>query len=104
MMKRHAVRAALGAAFLAIGFAYAGAASAAPFSPGTVAAAERAAPAAAETVRWVCGPYRCYWQPGARVVVPGYAAGWRAPRYPWCYWSKVRGPYGGWRWVQVCRR
>lgn len=103
-MSMFAVRAALGAAAIAIGFAWAGAAGAAPISPGTAAAAERAAPAAAETVRWACGPYRCYWQPGATVVVPRYAAGWGAPRYPWCYWSKVRGPYGGWRWVQVCKR
>lgn len=103
-MSRNHFRAALGAAVLALGFAPAGTAGAAPFSPATAVAARGAAPEAAEPVRWVCGPYRCYWQPGATVVVPGYAAGWGAPRYPWCYWSKVRGPYGGWRWVQVCRR
>lgn len=87
----------------AIGIAgLAGSATAGPVAPVT-AAAGIATPAPVEAVRWVCGPYRCVWRPGYRVVPPPYAAGWGAPRYPWCTWTKVRGPYGGWRWVHVCR-
>ena len=102
-MMRYGIGAAFGAAAIAVLGAWSGTASAAPVSPGIAAAAAQAN-LGAEPVRWVCGPYRCHWQPGATVVVPGYAAAWGAPRYPWCYWSKVRGPYGGVQWVQVCKR
>jgi hypothetical protein len=38
-----------------------------------------------QDVRWVCGPYRCWWRPG-----PYYGY------YPRPYWG-WRGPYWGWR-------
>lgn len=102
-MKRMGGRTVLGMAVGAAGMVWAGLAQAGPPAPGLAPVATRVAPAAVEAVTWVCGPYRCDWRPGARVVVPGYAVGWGAPRYPWCYWTKVRGPYGAWRWVQVCK-
>lgn len=86
----------------AILFSAVGAAQAGPASPGTAAAAQVPA-VAPEAVRWVCGPYRCVWQPGARVWIPPYARGWGPPRRVGCYWSRVRGPGGNWRWVQICR-
>lgn len=107
-MTRFGLRASLAGLFMAAGLLAAGAASAGPLMPATAAAAEKAAPAAVQAVNWVCGPYRCYWRPGVRYVVPPYAVAppyavrWGAPRYPWCYWTKVRGPYGAWRWVHVC--
>lgn len=36
-----------------------------------------------EKVAWVCGPYRCWWQPG------GY---WYRPGWGW------HGGWGGWGW------
>lgn len=40
-----------------------------------------------QNVRWVCGPYRCFW-------APGY--GWWGPR-PYPYWGPGRwGWRGGW--------
>lgn len=50
--------------------------------------------AAIENVRWVCGPYRCWWRPnyyGPRPWGYGYGYGWRRPYYGW------GGYYGGWR-------
>ena len=40
-----------------------------------------------EQVRWVCGPYRCWWRPGPYWGPRPYW-GWRRP-----YW----GPRWGWR-------
>ena len=41
----------------------------------------------AENVRWVCGPYRCWWRPGPYWVRPyplyGYRYGWHGPRRHW---------------------
>jgi hypothetical protein len=47
-----------------------------------------AVPSAVESVRWVCGPYRCWWQPGPY--------GFYGPR-PW-------GPGWGWRRGHYWRR
>lgn len=99
-MRSYLIGAAI--ALSVVGFGAGGAAQASPASPGTAAAAEALAPAP-EAVRWICGAYRCVWQPGGRGVVPPYARGWGPPRRPGCFWSKVRGPGGVWRWVQVCR-
>jgi hypothetical protein len=32
-----------------------------------------------QDVRWVCGPYRCWWQPG-----PYW---WGGPRWGWRHWG-----------------
>ena len=62
-----------------------GAASAMPNGLPSVSAV---APPAAESVRWVCGPYRCWWQPGPyglygpRPWGPGW--GWRR----WHHWRR----------------
>jgi hypothetical protein len=42
-----------------------------------------------ENVRWVCGPYRCWWAPGP--YWPGRPIGWRGG---WGGW----GWHGGWAW------
>lgn len=53
----------------------------------------------AENVRWICGPWRCFWRPNWRNwYVPPYARGWGPPVRPTCYWR--RGWGGGW--VHVC--
>jgi hypothetical protein len=50
------------------------------------------APSYVENVRWVCGPYRCWWQPGPygfygpRPWGPGWGPGWRWHR--WHYWRR----------------
>jgi len=69
------------AALLSSGMAV-GSASAMPAN-GLESAANEAA-SAIQDVRWVCGPYRCWWAPGPYW---GYARG------PY-YWGP--GPY--WRW------
>ena len=74
-----------------------GAASAAPIAPITAAT-----PANVQNVRWVCGPYRCWWQPNyygyygyGPYGYPGYWGG-----YPVSYAPGPRGypgyaaPYG----------
>jgi len=50
--------------------------------PNGLPSAPAVAPAAVESVRWVCGPYRCWWRPGyygARPWGPGW--GWRWHRW-----------------------
>ena len=56
-----------------------------------LAATAPAAPAA-QQVRWVCGPYRCWWQPG-----PYY--GWhRWGGWGWHRWGGGWHRWGGWGW------
>lgn len=51
-----------------------------------------------ENVRWVCGPFRCFWRPNFRYwYVPPYARGWGPPVAPNCFW---RRGWGGW--AHVC--
>jgi hypothetical protein len=47
----------------------------------------------AQQVRWVCGPYRCWWRPG------GYYYG-GGPRWGYGGWNRPWGWHGGWhrRW------
>lgn len=45
-----------------------------------------------QQVRWVCGPYRCWWQPGPYWGRPYW--GWR--RHYWGGWG-WRRHWGGWR-------
>lgn len=45
-----------------------------------------ATPAQVDQVRWVCGPVRCWWRPGPRIVVgPRFygprAYAWGGPRF-----------------------
>ena len=42
-----------------------------------------------QQVRWVCGPYRCWWRPG-----PYYYGG--GPRWGYGGWHGGRGWHGGW--------
>jgi hypothetical protein len=42
-----------------------------------------------ENVRWVCGPFRCWWQPGPW--------GFYGPR-PWGFYGRPWGPRWGWGW------
>jgi hypothetical protein len=46
------------------------------------------ADATLQHVRWLCGPYRCWWSPGP--YWPG------APRWGWGGWHRPWG--GGWGW------
>ena len=64
---------------LALGAAFAAApASAAPLLDPGVAHASDLAAAKPEAVRWVCGPYRCFFRPGPRFYGGGY--GYYGPR------------------------
>jgi hypothetical protein len=65
----------------------AGTASAMPIN-GQLAATVPAA-TDAQQVRWVCGPYRCWWQPG------GYYYG--GPRWGYGWRGGWRGGWGGHR-------
>ena len=92
--------AAFTAAGLASGTAEAGVAAPGLATP-SAAAADLLAPATGltETVRWVCGPFRCFWRPNwNNWYVPPYARGWGPPLRPNCFWR--RGWGGGW--VHVC--
>ncbi len=65
--------------------------------PSAVAPAKRAAASQLEPVRYVCGPYRCYWQPSAYYRPYYYRP---APFYyrPYSFrpgWAC--GPYRCWR-------
>lgn len=79
------------AAAAIIGVATIGSASAMPATPAVqfTPAAHAAAPAnpAVQKVRWVCGPYRCWWRPGPRWWGPRWRWGWHRR-----YWHRR------WRW------
>jgi hypothetical protein len=66
--------------------------SAAAMPVGGLAAAVNEVQPNAENVRWVCGPYRCWWRPGPYWVRPygfygrpwyRYRYGWYGPRRHW---------------------
>jgi hypothetical protein len=90
------------AAFTAVGLTTAEAGVATPgLATPSAAALDIVAPTTAltETVRWVCGPFRCFWRPNwNNWYVPPYARGWGPPLRPNCFWR--RGWGGGW--VHVC--
>jgi hypothetical protein len=83
---------AASAALLAGGLTL-GSAAAMPLSGLAIAASELQTNA--EHVRWVCGPYRCWWRPAPYWVRPypygfygprpwyGYRYGWYGPRRYW---------------------
>lgn len=92
------------AALLGVGLLSSPAAEAAPLAPGLAATAEAAVTPPVETVRWRCNANRCWWDPSWRGPPPAWGGGWGPPRHRSCYWNRVRGPGGHWRWVQVCPR
>lgn len=54
-----------------------------------------AATSGIENVRWVCGPFRCWWQPNH----PYYGAYAWSPRYVRPYWrGNYARPWWGRRW------
>lgn len=78
----------------------AGTAEASVASPmlGASVPAEAGSALPVENVRWVCGPWRCFWRPNWNYwYVPPYARGWGPPLRPNCFW---RRGWGGW--VHVC--
>lgn len=94
MLKKLALSALLGA--IALGSV--GLANAAVVGPGS-ASGLRGQDRTVTTVRWVCGPRRCVWNPNYRgaAVLPPYARGWGAPARPNCVYERRRG-----RWILVC--
>jgi hypothetical protein len=83
------------AALLAAGLTFG---SAAAMPVGGLALAANELHPNVENVRWVCGPYRCWWRPGPYWVRPywarpypygfygrpyGYRFGWYGPRRHW---------------------
>jgi hypothetical protein len=80
-MVSHKIPALALAALIGSGVAI-GTASAMPLSG--LAPAQKQITEGVQDVRWVCGPYRCWWQPGPYW---GGGPGWGP--HPW---------RGGWRW------
>jgi len=62
----------------------------------TAAAAEQAA--VVESINWKCGPLKCVWTPGHKIIHP-WAVTWGPPRLASCVWTRPnrRAP-----WVEVC--
>ncbi len=80
---------ALGAAFVAAP------ASAAPMLDPGIAHSSDLSGAKPEAVRWVCGPYRCFWRPGPRFY-GGYGFYGPRPFRGYGYGRPFRGyGYGG---------
>ena len=69
----------------------AGTASAMPINGQLAATAPTATDA--QQVRWVCGPYRCWWRPGGYYYPGPRLYGWRGG-----YWHRGWGWHGGWGW------
>jgi O-acetyl-ADP-ribose deacetylase (regulator of RNase III) len=82
-----AVALVLGATALALPAASTSAAAMplAGLDPAVVRDAQTAQTAQIDQVRWVCGPYRCFWRPNYYVY-----GGWGGPRWgyhgPWRRW------------------
>ncbi len=62
---------------------FTGSAMAAPMLDPAVAHTSDLGTAKPENVRWVCGPYRCWWRPGPPVGFYGPGWGWRRPGWGW---------------------
>lgn len=103
-LRRAVLCAALALAALGVvgfGSGPAAAGVAVPSLAAPAAAVDLVAPPAplAENVRWVCGPWRCFWRPNwTHWYVPPYARAWGPPVRPNCYWRRT---WGG-AWVHVC--
>ena len=48
-----------------------------------------------DNVRWVCGPYRCFWRPNS--VVPAPLPYWGGPYWAGPYWRRPYLGYYAWR-------
>jgi hypothetical protein len=84
-------------AALAAGLPVAGAmqpAAATPSAP-VVLAQPAAQSALVENTAWRCDPRRCWWVPGYRGPLPGFARRWGTPEAPGCHLK--RGPLGRWK-------
>jgi len=80
----HALKIAVVAATLVGGASLiSSAASAMPVSG--LAGASSALAADVQNVRWVCGPYRCWWRPNYWGPYWGYRRWW-GPRWGWRRW------------------
>jgi len=70
-----------------LGAAFVGKASAAPMNG--IAAISHQVTNEVQDVRWVCGPYRCWWRPG-----PYW---WGGPHWAWHHWHRW-GWHRHWAW------
>src|SRR5437763_8570282 len=73
-----------------------GSASAMPLGGGLATAVSEASDV--QQVRWVCGPFRCFWRPNYYPYHDGYA--WGGPRFygrPWGGRPYYRRPWWGGR-------
>jgi hypothetical protein len=74
------------AAVLDVGLA-SGQASAMPANGLASAANQAVTSNGVQDVRYVCGPYRCWWRPGAYYYGPRYYNHYVGPRHYW-YWHR----------------
>ena len=83
-MVRHSIKLSLAAVTLAIGL-QAGVAQAG-FNGSALAQAAAGQATVVDTVRWVCGPNKCVWNPNykGRLALHSWAV-WGAPRIANCY-------------------
>jgi hypothetical protein len=51
-----------------------------------------------QNVRWVCGPFRCWWRPNYYPYYGAYAFGPRFHARPWWGGHHHARPWGGRRW------
>lgn len=90
-MSRFSIKVLGAAAVFGLVVAAAGSASAMPAAGLKTAAAQVSTPA--QDVRWICGPYRCWWRPGW---------GYYGPRVWWGHpgwgWHRHWGWRGHWGW------
>jgi hypothetical protein len=54
--------------------------------PNGLPSASTALSANVQDVRWVCGPYRCWWRPGYAYYGPGPRWGWGGGWHRWHRW------------------
>ena len=94
-MVKHALKLGFAALTLVICLQAGGAQAA--FNGSVLATAVKEQATQVDTVRWVCGEYKCFWKPGARGPLHPWAV-WGPPRLASCYYEKIRGV-----WVEVCR-
>lgn len=88
-MRHHLKLAALALTAALSASALSGAAQAMPMN-GLASASSQVAEHV-DTVRWVCGPYRCWWRPG-----PFWGGPYWRPHYG--YWGWHRWGWRGWGW------
>ena len=79
---RHSLMAALAFGGLSLG------ASGALAMPNGLPSVSAAAPSNVENVRWVCGPYRCWWRPGPYGYYGYGPRPWWGPGWGWRRWHR----------------